>query len=104
MQIKWLRSALQDLMELAEYIAQDNPTAAGEQFQRVERAVQSLRGQPEQGRPSTVPGLRELVVAKTPFVVPYRVKEDRVEILAVFHGALDWRRRLDNRAQERTST
>ena len=32
-------------------------------------------------------GTRELVIAGTRYVVPYRVKGDRLAILAVLHGA-----------------
>lgn len=42
------------------------------------------------GRPGRVPGTRELVIANTPFLVPYRVKGDTVIVLRVFHGARRW--------------
>jgi toxin ParE1/3/4 len=42
------------------------------------------------GRPGRVPGTRELVVSDTPFILPYRVRDSAVEILAVFHGARQW--------------
>ena len=35
-------------------------------------------------------GTRELIVAGTPYVIPYRVVGDDVEVLAVFHGARRW--------------
>ncbi|MEM1168309.1 MAG: hypothetical protein AAGJ08_04285 [Cyanobacteria bacterium P01_H01_bin.35] len=38
---------------------------------------------PEMGRLGQVVGTRELVVIGTPFIVPYRVRGDRLEILAV---------------------
>lgn len=97
MKIVWLRSALQDMVELAEYIAADNPDAAAEQFLKIEMGVNSLPDNPNKGRPSSFPGLRELVITGTPFVVPYRVHRGQIEILAVFHGALDWQRRLQQR-------
>ncbi len=97
MKIKWLRPALQDLLSHAEYIAHEDQVAAGKEFLRVESAVQRLKDDPLLGRPSAIPGLRELVVAGTPFLVPYRVKGDRIEILAVFHGAQDWESRLKHR-------
>ena len=37
-----------------------------------------------------VPGTRELVVPRTAYIVPYRVREDVVEILRVLHGARRW--------------
>ena len=97
MEIKWLRPALQDLLELAEFIASDNPAAASEQFLKIEKGVQKLKDNPKLGRPSALPGLRELVVSGTPFLVPYRIKDDQIEILAVFHCARDWRKRLQYR-------
>ncbi|WP_348232164.1 hypothetical protein [Trichocoleus sp. DQ-U1] len=42
------------------------------------------------GRPRRVPGTRELVVTRTPFIVSYRVIGDRVEILAAIHVARRW--------------
>jgi len=37
-----------------------------------------------------VHGTRELVVVKTPFVVPYRVVGSEIQILRVLHGARSW--------------
>ena len=42
---------------------------------------------PQIGRIGRIPDTRELIVAHTPFVVPYRVRGDEVRILAVFDGA-----------------
>ena len=41
-------------------------------------------------RPGRVPGTRELVIPRTPFVVPYRLKSDIIQILRVYHGAHRW--------------
>ncbi|MDY6850779.1 MAG: type II toxin-antitoxin system RelE/ParE family toxin, partial [Thermodesulfobacteriota bacterium] len=40
---------------------------------------------PAGGRPGRIPQTRELVVA--PYILPYRIKDDVVEILDVFHSA-----------------
>ena len=50
----------------------------------------TLTENPELGRPGRVPGTRELVVLHTPYIIPYRVREDVVEILRIFHGARRW--------------
>jgi plasmid stabilization system protein ParE len=42
------------------------------------------------GRPRRVAGTRELALAPLPFIVVYRVKEDRVEIARILHGAQRW--------------
>ena len=41
---------------------------------------------PSLGRAGRVPGTRELVVPDTPYLVPYRVRGMRIEILRIFHG------------------
>ena len=35
-------------------------------------------------------GTRELVVPDTPYVIPYRVRLQRLELIAVFHGRQKW--------------
>jgi toxin ParE1/3/4 len=53
--------------------------------QRILKAVASLPAQPSVGRPGRVPGTRELVVAKTRYIVPYRIRGNTIEILRGFH-------------------
>jgi plasmid stabilization system protein ParE len=93
MRVRWLRAALRNLDEEASYIAVDDPAAARLVVARVLEAVAQLSDQPGLGRPGRVPSTRELVVARTRYIVPYRVKRDAVEILRVFHTS----RRLPNR-------
>jgi plasmid stabilization system protein ParE len=45
---------------------------------------------PAMGRPGRVSGTRELVVPDTPYIVPYRVRRNAVEVLRVFHAAGKW--------------
>ena len=45
---------------------------------------------PHMRRPGRVPGTRELVIASTPFIVPYRLRGDTIQILRVYHGARRW--------------
>lgn len=85
MQVRWLRTALRNLVDEAAYVADDDPTAARLVVGRVLQAVGQLAEQPSLGRPGRVPGTRELIVAGTRYLVPYRVKRDAIEILRVFH-------------------
>jgi len=85
MRIRWLRTALRQLGEEAAHIAADDPAMARVVVQRVLAAVAMLAEQPALGRPGRVPGTRELVVLKTRYIVPYRVRGDAVEVLRVFH-------------------
>jgi plasmid stabilization system protein ParE len=85
MQVRWLRTALRNLEDEAAHIAADDRAAARLIVERVLQAVEQLAEQPSLGRPGRVPGTRELVVAGTRYLVPYRVRRDAVEILRVFH-------------------
>jgi plasmid stabilization system protein ParE len=84
---------LQNLDDEATYIAQDDASAARVVVERVLAAVAMLADQPALGRPGRVPETRELIVAKTRYLVPYRVRGGTVEVLRVFHTS----RRLPNK-------
>ena len=90
MRVKWIRRALLDLEEVEAYIAQDNPAAAAETVLGIARAVTLLQEQPGLGRAGRVPGTRELVVPDTPFIVPYCVKDNIVQVLRVYHASRRW--------------
>jgi toxin ParE1/3/4 len=85
--VRWLRRALTNLDQEAGYIARDNPEAAARVVMRIATSVEQLATHPASGRIGRVPGTRELVITGTPYIVPYRVREDTVEVLRVFHGA-----------------
>lgn len=87
MRVRWLRKALANLDDEATYIATEDPVAARLVVERVLKAVDRLVEQPALGRPGRVPGTRELIVPKTRYVVPYRVRRASVEILCVFHAS-----------------
>lgn len=85
MRIKWLRHATLDLDSEVTYIAQENPELAVQMYAYVRERVASLEKFPESGRPGRVFGTRELVPDRYPYLVPYRVTNETVEILRIFH-------------------
>lgn len=88
--IRWLEDAVHDLRSLRDYIAQGNPLAATKIAKRLLSSVELLVEQPGIGRTGRVPNTRELVISQTPFIIPYRVKNNTVEILRVLHSAMKW--------------
>ena len=90
LQIKWTRPALADLVEAQAYISRENPQAAEVIAQRIWEATQSLADNPRIGRNGHVAGTREWVVQRTPYLVVYRIRENHVEILHVYHGKRNW--------------
>ena len=95
MPIKWLRTALRNLDHHANYIAKENPGAAGRAVERVQAAVGQLTQYPGMGRIGRVAGTRELIVGGTPWIIVYRVRADAVEIIRVLHGAQNGRHSRD---------
>ena len=95
MTLRWTRLAASHLESVFEYLAQDNADAAGAAVDRILSAIEALERHPQMGRSGRVPRTQELVVTGTPFVVAYRVRKDRIEILAVLHGARRWPERFE---------
>ena len=87
MRVRWLRRALRNLDQEADYIARDEPQAAAQVVERIVTSVELLATQPALGRTGRVPGTRELIVTGTPYMVPYRVRDDTVEILRVIRSS-----------------
>jgi len=88
--VAWTRSATRDLEAIGDFIDRDDSQAAARTVRRILERADILAAHPLLGRPGRVAGTRELVVVGTPFVIPYRVVGDLVEIIAVFHGARRW--------------
>lgn len=94
-QIKWTEPALNDLDEIAEYIALDKPGAAKNLVKEVFKSVKILKQFPESGRcPPEIPqtGYRELIVG--PCRIFYRIEKKRVYILYVMRSERELRKFL----------
>ena len=81
---------MRHLAQLRTFIARDRPAAAREIAVTILSSVDLLAEQPALGRPGRLPGTRELVVPGTPYLVPYRVRGNRLEVIAIFHGRQRW--------------
>lgn len=90
MKVAWTRLAHADLESARRYISEERPSAAVRVIERIENALSAVGRHPEMGRVGRVPGTRELIVPGTPFIIPYRLKAGRVELLAVIHTARRW--------------
>ena len=90
MKIRWTRLARSDIKVACDYVAADNERAADQLPERIQQAAAILIRHPTAGRTGRIPGTRELVVAGTPWILPYRIKRGFIDILAVIHGARRW--------------
>lgn len=87
MKVVFTPLALADLRAIHSYIDADNPAAAVRTISRIRRAVESLETFPELGRAWEGGPTRALSIAGIPYRVHYRVREDELQILRVFHTA-----------------
>jgi toxin ParE1/3/4 len=95
MRIVWSLQAMADFAALRAYISQDDPAAAERMADRILHDIETqLPANPRMGRPGRVPSTRELVILKTPYIVPYRIEGHTIEILRVYHGARRWPKRV----------
>ena len=78
------------LEDISERIAEDNPAAAARLVDRIRSAAERLAVTPAIGRPGRVAGTRELIISGTPYIVPYRVTGDVVQVITVLHSAQQW--------------
>ncbi len=86
MEIVFTRAALRDLERIHVFIARDDPGRAYDVLASIRIAINRLAIYPAFGRPSKKAGVRELIVPRLPYKVPYRVRGEKVRILRVLHG------------------
>ena len=84
MQIDWTEQAVADLAEIELYIQQDKPEAAARVAAHLLGSVEHLAEFPQLGKPGRRTGTRSLTVP--PFIISYRVRSQRLEILSIWHG------------------
>jgi plasmid stabilization system protein ParE len=94
MNVVWSRRAIRHLVSLRNVIEKDSQQNAAVVAKRILDSVDLLQSQPDMGRPGRVLGTRELVVPDTPYIIPYRVRRGRLELIAVFHGRQKWPSKL----------
>ena len=93
--IRWSHEAEQWLQEIYEYIAQDNPTAAGKVVTAIYDKAQLLSSFPKLGhtyRSESEGEIRVLLYGH--YRIAYIISADSIDILGVFHGALEISRYL----------
>ena len=87
MKIIWSPLAIDRASEIAEYIAQDKPSAAEKWINTVFSKVEQLKSSPEIGR--IVPEIRNeqfraLIYGN--YRIVYRIEKEQISILTIRHG------------------
>ena len=90
MKVVWSRRAIRHLVHLREYLEKESEKGVARVAGRMLEFVEVLQDHPNMGCPGRLPGTRELVVPGTSYIIPYRVRSERLELIAVFHGRQQW--------------
>ncbi len=88
MKVKWTTTARKHLKSIHDYIAADSATYARRLIDRITNRTKQLATFPESGGRVLEyddPAVRE--VLEGPYRIIYRVRSDRVDVIAVIHSA-----------------
>lgn len=85
----WTEEALRWLEGIFEYIAQDNPAAAAETVQGIYDRAQAIIQFPEMGERYARSECQVRILLYDHYRIAYLVRPESIEVLGVFHGALD---------------
>ena len=83
--VEWKLAARLDLIEIIDYIAQENPQAAEKMKRLLDEAAERLGEMPYINRRGRVAGTREKIAHRN-YIIVYRITSDKVEILNIVHS------------------
>jgi addiction module RelE/StbE family toxin len=88
MKVTWTQNAIDHLVNIFEYIAHDSPFYAKRIVDRITRRSEQIADHPFSGR--KVPeydaeDIREII--EKPYRIIYRIRPNKIDVLAVIHGA-----------------
>ena len=87
MRIRWTLAAAEDLQNIKNYLTEHYPQLAQSTVLELYETIRSLKASRFRGRVGREKGTRELVFSSLPYIAVYRVKEQTIEILHIYHGA-----------------
>jgi len=90
MEVRWSPEAADDLERIVQPVKRDSPDVARKGLPSLLTPSGGLSMFPKRGRVGRIEGTRELVVSALPWIAVYRVRDDAVEVVRIYHGAQDW--------------
>ncbi len=89
MRISWTPAAAGDLEHISNYLKDRHPHYRQPTMRKLYETIRSLKESPQRGRLGREDGTRELLFPPMPYIAVYRVKEQSIEILRIYHAAQD---------------
>jgi toxin ParE1/3/4 len=90
MELRRSPEAAGDLERIVRRLQHDSPEVARKVAALIVDAVAGLSLFPKRGRMGRIEGTRELVVSALPWIAVYRVRDEVVEVIRIYHGAQNW--------------
>lgn len=87
--VRFTLPALADLEAIIDYVAQRSPASADRIAVRVREIAALVGNQPDAGRPTSDPTVRQFSLMPYPYVLFYERSGEAVRILAIRHAARD---------------
>ena len=87
MHIRWTPAATADLQRISNYLKDYHPHYRQPTMRKLYETIRALKEWPGRGRPGREEGTREILFPPMPYVAVYRVKEQTIEVLRIYHGA-----------------
>jgi toxin ParE1/3/4 len=89
MRIRWTPAAAADLQVISDYLKEHHPHYRQPTMRKLYDAIRALKQWPGRGRIGREGGTRELLFTPMPYVAVYRVTEQTIEVMRVYHAAQD---------------
>ena len=87
MRIRWTPAAAADLQHISDYLKEHHPQYREPTLRKLYDAVRALKDAPYRGRPGRERETREILFPPMPYVAVYRVRDQSIEVLRVYHAS-----------------
>ena len=87
MRVRWTPAAAADLQHISDYLAERHPQYRQPTLRKLYDTIQALKNATARGRSGREQGTRELFFPPLPYVAVYRVREQSIEVLRIYHTA-----------------
>ncbi len=89
MRVRWTPAAAADLQSISDYLKEHHPRYRERTMRKLYGAISELKQWPGRGRPGREGGTREVLFPPMPYVAVYRVTEQTIEVVRLYHAARD---------------
>jgi addiction module RelE/StbE family toxin len=89
MRVRWTPAAAADLENINNYLKERYPRYRPLTIRKLYASIRSLKESPHRGRLGREDGTRELLFPPLPYIAVYRVKQQIIEVLRIYHIAQD---------------